>query len=663
MYRNLGVTVPEDERQQQSLEPTAAPRHRWQRRFLRLCGSQEIDEATLDLDEKSRRRRAAGEPGWRIRCWGTWQILGIGLYELRDMRLRRRHRTFHPLLALRLAGRSLRRQPGVPIAAALTLGLGFGAAAAIYGVYSGFRRPLPVPDGAALHWIRVLDERGRSVPMRHDDFEVLRTANSTFEALGGFASFSATVRFGGKHAVRAQGAAMTPEVFEMLQVIPARGRPLLAADHDAVVVSHDFWVAYLDKDAALGDTLRVDGVDRVVVGVMPEGHRFPFNHDLWTVLEPAAVDSIETVARIRPGSNPELAAADAGRILEELRRERGSEPLGLRVEVPSFTEKRGESGENVALATMLALVIAMLLAGGLLRSEIAADFPAEDVFVTALAVSPSYSAILGADLTGGRGFTASDSLPGEHVAVVSESFARRHLPTADALGQRLRLEQLTGADWLRIVGVVADVAEYAGADERLLARVYVPFARVDPRDAYVVYTGRPAAATGGLRATIAALDPDVAVTGVFGRQAETRVADVMRYVRRIYLTGGVLAMISGVAAAIVALIGLYGALALEVQRRVAEIGVRMALGATYRDVLLHTTIGGLARVGPGLLLGLVMSAGVSPLLGALLGGMNPLDPAVHLGVYFAFLAVAIIAAVVPARHAARLDPVTVLRQD
>ncbi len=95
----------------------------------------------------------------------------------------------------------------------------------------------------------------------------------------------------------------------------------------------------------------------------------------------------------------------------------------------------------------------------------------------------------------------------------------------------------------------------------------------------------------------------------------------------------------------------------------AEIGVRMALGATYRDVLLHTTIGGLARVGPGLLLGLVMSAGVSPLLGALLGGMNPLDPAVHLGVYFAFLAVAIIAAVVPARHAARLDPVTVLRQD
>ena len=197
----------------------------------------------------------------------------------------------------------------------------------------------------------------------------------------------------------------------------------------------------------------------------------------------------------------------------------------------------------------------------------------------------------------------------------------------------------------------------------MLARVYVPFARVDPRDAYVVYTGRPTAATGVLRATIAALDPDVAVTGVFGRQAETRVADIMHYVRRIYLTGGVLAMLGGVGAAIVALIGLYGALAFEVQRRVAAIGVRMALGATYRDVLLHTTIGGLGRVAPGLFLGLVMSAGVSPLLGALLGGMDPLDPTIHLGVYFAFLAAAIVAAVVPGRQAARLDPVTVLRKD
>lgn len=617
---------------------------------------------------------------------------------------------------------------------------------------------------------------------------------------------------------------------------------------------------------------------------MPEGHRFPFNQDLWTVLEEATVGTIETVVRIRADSNPELAAADAGRILEGLRSERGSESLGLRVEVPGFTEKRGESGEAAGLAALLALVVALvlvscsnvsnllfaralaradrlvihaalgaapaqvalqmfceallisvggaavglglsalaidyiestlsghwgyywmavrfepgvvaftlslavitgvisgvmpalrlwradlgevlksnsagvvggsrrrfsavllngqvafscfaliiaiLLARGLLGSQIADGFPAEDVFVAgfslespaydqpdrrrafresllgalrsddaiadvalsnvtpglsnsvsrleiegvprhpdarpeivaALAVTASYFAILRADLASGRGFIPSDSLPGEHVAVVSETFARRHLPTADALGQRLRLEQLTGDDWLRIVGVIADVAEYAGADERSLARVYVPFAQVDPRSAYVLYTGRPAAATGTVRATIAALDPDVAVTGSFGQPAGSPVGDIMRYVRRIYLTGGVLAMLGGVGAAIVALIGLYGALTFEVQRRVAEIGVRMALGATSREVLLHTATRGLAGVAPGLFFGFLVSVGVGPLFGILLGGANPRDPVVHLGVYFAFLAVAIVAAVVPARHAARLDPVTVLRK-
>jgi len=166
-----------------------------------------------------------------------------------------------------------------------------------------------------------------------------------------------------------------------------------------------------------------------------------------------------------------------------------------------------------------------------------------------------------------------------------------------------------------------------------------------------------------MRAAVAELDSEVAVTGVFGRQAETRVADVMRYVRRLYLTTGILAVLGGVAAAIVALIGLYGALAFEVQRRVAEIGVRMALGAAHGDILRHLTRSGLVRVVPGLFVGFAMSLGVSPLLGVFLGNANPFDPAIHLGVYFAFLAVAIVAAVIPSRRAARLDPVTVLRRD
>jgi len=378
-----------------------------------------------------------------------------------------------------------------------------------------------------------------------------------------------------------------------------------------------------------------------------------------------------------------------------------------------------------------ALVVAILLASGLLRSQVAEGFPAEDIFVAgislessaydepdrrrafrdslleslrssddigiaalsnavpgltnsvsnldiegvsgdpearpeiviALAVTPSYFDILGARLLAGRTFGAASVSSGEGVAVVSETFVREHLPVADAVGLRIRLEEITGSAWLRIVGVVADVPEYEGSDRRALARAYVPFGDVEPRDAYVLYTGVPAAGTAAVRATIADLDPDVAVAGVFGQHSETRVADIMSYVRRIYQTGGILAMLGGVGAAVVALIGLYGALAFEVERRVPEIGIRMALGAAGRDVVSHLTRTGLARVAPGLLLGLLMSVGVSPLLGVFLGETNPFDMAIHLGVYLAYFAVAVVATVVPGRRAARLDPVTVLRSN
>jgi len=867
-------------------ESAAGESRPWERRFLALCGSREVSEVSRDLDEEARQRRASGASGWRIALWRARQVLLIGLYDLRDIRLRRRRRRIHPRLAVFLAFRSLWRGPGLPTAAALTLGLGFGAAAAIYGVYSGFGRSIPVPDGAGVRRVRILDDRGRPAPLGHDDLEVLQATTTTFESLGGFATSSATVRGGEKHAVPASVAAMTPEVFELLRVAPANGRHLVAADEGAVVVSDDFWTSYLGADeAVLGSTLRIDGMERVVVGVMPAGHRFPFNQDLWTVIEPGWTGSVEAVARLADGVEARQAGLEVERTLEGLRATRGAEVEGLRVEVLGFTEKRGEAGEGVMLATVLALVVALvlvscsnvsnllfaralarvdvlavhaalgagptqvalqmlaeallialagalvglgaaaaaihyiestlaghwgyywmavrfewgvvlftltlavatglisgvmpalrlwrsdlgevlrsdasgviggsrrrvstvllngqvafscfalvvaiLLASGLLRSQVADGFPAEDIFVAgmalesaaydepdrrrafrdsllealrssddvgvaalsnavpgltnsvsslevegasrdpearpeivvALAVTPSYFDILGARLLSGRTFAAAGASSGEGVVVVSETFVREHLRVADALGLRMRLERITGPDWLRIVGVVADVPEYEGADSRALARAYVPFAAVEPREAYVLYTGVPSAGTAAVRAAIADLDPDVAVTGVFGQQSETRVADIMSYVRRIYQTGGILAMLGGFGAAVVALIGLYGALAFEVERRVPEIGVRMALGAAGSDVVRHLTRTGLTRVAPGLLLGLLMSVGISPLLGVLLGQMNPFDMAIHLGVYLAYLAVAVVATVVPGRRAARLDPVNILRSN
>jgi predicted permease len=377
----------------------------------------------------------------------------------------------------------------------------------------------------------------------------------------------------------------------------------------------------------------------------------------------------------------------------------------------------------------LALVIAMLMAGALLGSQVADGFRADDVLVANLAldvpayeqpearrrfrrlllgalaaedvidavalsnvvpglstssspvqvegrtpdpdarpsISPAltvtgpYFDIFGMRLLQGRRFGDDDADAAAGVALASESFAREHLSGADALNRRIRLPRLTGDRWLRIIGVVADLPEYAGADARALARVYVPFGTVEPRAHYVLFTGS-AGAGSALRAAIGALDPDVAVAGIFGQGPEARVADVMAYVARIFETVGLLAVLGGAGAAVVAIIGLYGALAFEVQRRRGEIGVRMALGAARADVARHMVGAGLWRVAPGLTIGFLVCVGVSPLLGVLLGDVSARDPLVFAGVYGGYLLVTVLAMLLPARRAAGLDPASVLRK-
>jgi predicted permease len=856
--------------------------------LLRRTNPCDGDEVLRDLDEECARRRAEGASRGATAWWRLRQLAGVSAYGMRDRVAHGGGRRspsggMHPALALRLALRGLRHSPGVALAAALTLGLGFGAAAAIYGVYHGFSRPLPVPGGDEVRWIRVLDERGRGVELTRQDLDALATGSPAFAALGGYRTGEVNLSAPGRPVTRTSYAAITPGVAGILGVMPALGRQLDATDLSGVLVSHALWSGYLEGDeGALGEILRVGERDRTLVGVMPEGHRFPFNQDVWWVLDPRDDGALETIARLADGISAQRAAADVDGLLGARRAERDIDSPAVRAEVLGFTAKRGEGGENAALATLLtlvvalvlvscsnvsnllfaralgranllavhaalgagpaqmvlqmflesllialggalvglglaaaaigyiestlsghwgyywmavrfdpgvvlftlalavvtgvvsgmvpalrlrradlnevlkadaggviggsrsrwtsvllnlqvafsclALVISMLMAGALLRSQVADGFRADDVFVAAVtldgpayddaaarrmfhgalqralasdgevtaaalsnvvpgltnsssplevegvprdpdarpvstltfAVTPEYFDIFGMRVLGGRGLGADES--GEAVALVSESFVREHLPNADAVGQRIRLPRLTGDTWLRIVGVVTDVAEYADADARALARVYVPFGAVEPRSHFVVYTGSSGAGA-ALRGAIAGLDPQIAVSGIFGLGSEMRVADVIAYVARIFKTVGILAVLGGLGAALVAAIGLYGALAFEVQRRRGEIGVRMALGAASDRVARHMITAGLWRVAPGLLLGFVVCAGFSPLLGALLGSMDPRDPFIYLGVYGGYLVVTVLAMLIPARRAARLDPVRVLRKD
>ena len=851
--------------------------------FLRVCGCQHVDEALHDIADEASRRRATGDSRLRVRVWSTWQVAAVGLYELRD--LRRRPQTIWPWLALLLTLRSVRRQPAVPILAALTLGLGFGAAAAIYGTYSGFGRPIPVPDGSDVRWVRVLDERGRTVAVGTEDLDAVRTGGQSFAQLGGLITGSANVRAMRGYPVRVQSAAMTSEVFELLAQPPQLGRLPAPDDETAVLISDELWRDHFDANRdVIGREIRVDGTVHLVIGVMPPGHRFPFSQDLWKLLDASeSTPGVELVGRLAPNASSSQAAEEIAILLEARRYALDDSALGLRVEVPRFTEKRGEGGENMILATLLALVIALvlvscsnvsnlllgramaradllavhaaigagpaqvflqmlvealvislagavvglglaaiainyiqstlsghwgyywmrvqfepavvlftlglavvagtvsgllpafrlrgadlsevlrsdasavvggrrgrlsvvllnaqvtvsalaliiasLMGGALLRSRPAADLRADDVYLLNVALDapgyeqserrrafrsaldaglrddtnvrslifanvvpglensvdrfeiegvtrdpdtrPSMAPVIMADdgyfdLFGIRTVAGADlpfaaSTSDELLAVVSSSFVNIHLNGRAPIGQRIQLASTADERWIRIVGVVSDLEVYRGTGARAQARIYLPFGAIEPRAFNVLYTGSEMATT-TVRSAIAEIDPDLGVTGSFGGN-ETRIRDLLNYISRIYQTGGVLAVLGGTSTALVALIGLYGALAFEVQRRMAEIGVRKALGADRRAVLRFVTRAGLRAVAPGLVIGLVMSAGFSPLLGVMLGRMNPFDPFVYTGVFLAFVAVAAAATLIPGARAARVDPATVLRAD
>jgi len=855
------------------------------RAYLSVCGCRQVNEALRDVADSTRRRRSEGTGNLRARLWALRQVLTIGLYELRDWR--HRPRGLRPGLALLLTLRSVRRNPGVPLLAALTLGLGFGAAAAIYGSYDGFSRPLPVPDGAEIRWVRVLDERGRGVAVDTEDLRIVRSASQSFAQLGAMKTGSANIRAGRGYPVRVQSAAMTVPVFELLGLPPQLGRlPSADDENDAVLISDELWRNHFAADRNIvGSEVRVDGATRVIVGVMPPGHQFPFGQDLWTRLDPAAsADAIELVGRLKPAVSPNIAAAEITSILEGRRNAEDESALDLRVDVPRFTEKRGEGGEKMILSTLLALVIslvlvscsnvsnlllgralaradllavhaaigagpsqvflqmlvealvislagaavglglaaiaidyiqstlsghwgyywmrvefeptvvlftlglavvagtlsgllpafrlrgadlsevlrsdasavvggrrgrlsvillnaqvmvsalaliiAILIGGALLRSRAATDLRADDVYLLGVALDGSryeqpedrrafrgalssglrddsevgemvfanavpgmessvdrleidgverdpdtrlplvpvimvdngYFDLFGMRTVAGTGLPGAASTSDELVAVVSSSFVNVHLNGRAPLGQRIRLAATAGEQWIRIVGVVTDLVVYRNNGARAHARIYLPFGAIEPRNFNLLYTG-PEMATAAVRTAIAEIDPDLGVTGWFGGNETTTIRDLVNYIGRIYQTGGVLAMLGGTSTALVALIGLYGALAFEVQRRMSEIGVRKALGADQRAVLRFVTRTGMRSVAPGLVIGFIMSAGFSPLLGVMLGRMNPFDPFVYTGVFLAFAGVAAAATLIPGARAARVDPATVLRAD
>ena len=271
---------------------------------------------------------------------------------------------------------------------------------------------------------------------------------------------------------------------------------------------------------------------------------------------------------------------------------------------------------------------------------------------------------LGERIVRGRTFTAADTPDSQLVAMINETMAARYWGGRDPIGGRIRMGGGGTRPWLTVVGIVKDV-RHNGMTARVKEKFYVPYAqfrRASGNSVATMYVvaktaGDPLAAAAPIEAEVRRLDPNLPVANV--RPMAEVVAESISTPR---LTGFLLGLFALVALALAA-VGIYGVLAYLVSRRTHEIGIRMAVGASAGSVVGLVLRSGLALSLAGIAVGLGAAAGLTRLMGMLLYGVTPLDPATFLAVPVVLGAVALAASGVPAWRAARVDPLRALRAE
>jgi putative ABC transport system permease protein len=274
--------------------------------------------------------------------------------------------------------------------------------------------------------------------------------------------------------------------------------------------------------------------------------------------------------------------------------------------------------------------------------------------------TPEYFHTFGLPLIHGRLFEAGDRADGTPVAVVSQALAQRYWPGQNPVGSRITFDDATdsAATWMSVVGVVGDVLQ-DGAMSPAYPQIYVPFAQLPDRSIVVALrTGRnPLALAAPLKQALAGVDPNLALSRV--TTMEQRVASTLARPR----VNALLLAAFAVTALVLAALGIYGVIAYSVVQRTRELGIRVALGARAEVVLAMVMRQGLTPVLIGLAVGLGVAAFGSRVLRSLLYGVAATDVATYAAVAAFLTAVAAAASYVPARRAARSDPVTALRAE
>jgi predicted permease len=282
-----------------------------------------------------------------------------------------------------------------------------------------------------------------------------------------------------------------------------------------------------------------------------------------------------------------------------------------------------------------------------------------------ISVSRDFLSAMGIPVIAGRGFAETDGAGQPRVMLVSQTIARSGFLGDHPIGTPVYAGGAT--DPIEIVGVVRDIRQF-GLDKDPNALAFVDFRQFPPSPVamslgrfplwFAVHTGdRPEAAIASIRAMVRQVEPEATVDDIATMQQ--LVSDSISRPRFYAVLLGVFAIIAVVLAAV----GLYGVIAYSVARRTREIGIRMALGAARADVFSLVLGQTLALTAAGIVLGLAGAAALTRYLAGMLFGVAPLDPATFAAVAVIFGAVAIGAALIPARRATNVDPLIALRYE
>lgn len=280
--------------------------------------------------------------------------------------------------------------------------------------------------------------------------------------------------------------------------------------------------------------------------------------------------------------------------------------------------------------------------------------PNEKIMSNVRIVSPGYFHAMRAPLVRGRFFDERDKKGEPETVIVNEALAERFWPNQDPLGKRLQMTRR--GVWHTVVGVIRDSKQFHTEKEPPIS-AYFSFEQFLARNMHLVVrtASDPAAMTPGIVREIQAVDSEIPAFDV--ATMEQRMSDFLARRRFAMVLLGVFAAI----AVLLAAVGIYGVMSYSVNQRTHEIGVRLALGANSRDVLGLVVRQAMALALAGSALGLIAAFALTRFLSAMLFGVNATDPLTFAGVALLLIAVALLACWIPARRAAKVDPLIALR--